>query len=135
MIAAEIEVVSPDFGHLEPIVTAARRELAGVGITDRPAVVVADSGYWHTEQMQRLAADGIAVLIPPDSGLRTTPRPGWNKGIYAFMRNVLAKRARRFALQATPAPDRDRVRRRSSTTAAAVASTDEAAPPFGPSGA
>ena len=89
VIAAEIQVVSPDFGHLEPIVTAARRELAGVGISDRPAVVVADSGYWHTEQMQRLAADGIAVLIPPDSGLRTTPRPGWNKGIYAFMRNVL----------------------------------------------
>jgi hypothetical protein len=27
--------------------------------------------------MQRLAADG--------SGLRTTPRPGWNKGIYAFV--------------------------------------------------
>jgi hypothetical protein len=40
--------------------------------------------------MQRLAADGIPVLIPPDSGLRTTPRPGWSKGIYAFMRNVLA---------------------------------------------
>ena len=27
-IAAEIKVVSPDFGHLEPMVTAARRELA-----------------------------------------------------------------------------------------------------------
>ena len=89
LIAAEIQVISPDFGHLEPIVTAARRELAGVGITERPGAVVADSGYWHTEQMQRLAGDGIPVLIPPDSGLRTTPRPGWNKGIYAFMRNVL----------------------------------------------
>jgi hypothetical protein len=89
VIAAEIQVVSPDFGHLEPIVTAARRELAGVGISDRPGVIVADSGYWHTEQMQRLAADGIPVLIPPDSGLRTSPRPGWDKGIYAFMRSVL----------------------------------------------
>jgi hypothetical protein len=89
VIAAEIQVVSPDFGHLEPIVAAARRELAGIGIARRPEVVVADSGYWHTEQMQQLAADGIAVLIPPDSGLRTTPRPGWNKGIYAFMRSVL----------------------------------------------
>jgi transposase len=89
VIAAEIEVVSPDFGHLERIVTAARRELDAIGITERPRAVVADSGYWHTEQMQRLAADGIPVLIPPDSGLRTTPRPGWNGGYYAFMRQVL----------------------------------------------
>jgi len=40
--------------------------------------------------MHRLAADGIAVLIPPDSGLRTKPRPGWDGGYYAFMRRVLA---------------------------------------------
>ena len=77
VIAAEIEVVSPDFGHLERIVTAARGELEAIGITELPNAVVADSGYWHTEQMHRLAADGIPVLIPPDSGLRTTPRPGW----------------------------------------------------------
>src|SRR4029079_17809000 len=60
------------------------------GVTELPKVVLADSGYWHTEQMQRLAADGIPVLIPPDSGLRTTPRPGWRGGIYDFMRRVLA---------------------------------------------
>jgi transposase len=89
VIAAEIAVVSPDFGNLEPMVIAARRELQAAGVTDAPKVVVADSGYWHTEQMDRLAADGIAVLIPPDSGLRKTPRPGWNSGRYAFMRNVL----------------------------------------------
>jgi transposase len=90
VIAAEIEVVSPDFGHLERTLTAARRELEAAGVTELPKVVVADSGYWHTEQMQRLAAEGIPVLIRPDSGLRTTPRPGWKGGIYDFMRNVLA---------------------------------------------
>jgi Transposase DDE domain len=89
VIAAEIQVISPDFGHLEPIVSAARRELDAIGITELPKAVVADSGYWHSEQMQRLAADGIPVLIPPDSGLRTTARPGWNGGLYAFMRRVL----------------------------------------------
>src|SRR3954471_21762895 len=51
VIAAEIQVISPDFGHLEPLVTAARRELKGAGVTDSPKVVLADSGYWHTEQM------------------------------------------------------------------------------------
>ena len=35
VIAAEIEVVSPDFGHLERIVTAARGELEPIGITER----------------------------------------------------------------------------------------------------
>jgi transposase len=89
VIAAEIQVVSPDFGHLEAIVTAARRELEAIGIRELPKAVVADSGYWHTDQIQRRAADGIPVLIPPDSGLRTTPRPGWSGGIYAFMRRVL----------------------------------------------
>jgi DDE family transposase len=71
------------------MVSAARRELEAVGIRELPNAVLADSGYWHSEQMQRLAADGIPVLIPPDSGLRTTPRPGWNGGYYAFMRNIL----------------------------------------------
>src|SRR3954467_2752517 len=90
VIAAEIEVVSPDFGHLERTLGAARRELQEVGISELPKTVLADSGYWHTEQMQRLAAEGIPVLIRPDSGLRTTPRPGWNGGIYDFMRGVLS---------------------------------------------
>jgi hypothetical protein len=54
VLAAEIEVVSPDFGNLERTLTAAR--LRAVGITELPKAVVADSGYWHTEQMQRLAA-------------------------------------------------------------------------------
>jgi hypothetical protein len=30
------------------------------------------------------------VLIPPDAGKRKGARPGWNGGIYAFMRRVLA---------------------------------------------
>ena len=49
LIAAEIEVVSPDFGHLEQTVTAARRQLEAADITQVPRAVVADSGYWHTE--------------------------------------------------------------------------------------
>jgi hypothetical protein len=81
---------APDFGHLERIVTAARGELEAVGITRPPGAILADSGYWHVEQMHRLAADGIPGLIPSDSGLRTKPRPGWDGGYYAFMRHVLS---------------------------------------------
>ena len=30
----------------------------------------------------------MQVLIPPDSGLREGARPGWEGGLYAFMRRV-----------------------------------------------
>ena len=78
----------PDFGHLEPIVDAAERELEAVG-AGRPGTVVADAGYWHGRQMERVLARGIQVLIAPDAGLRATNRPGWDGGLYAFMRRVL----------------------------------------------
>jgi transposase len=90
IVAAEVMTASPDFGHLGPMVSAARRELAAAGAADRPGVVVADAGYWHLEQMNEITADGIPVLIPPDSSRRKSTRPGWNGGAYAFMRSVLA---------------------------------------------
>jgi transposase len=88
IVAAEITVDSPDFGHLEPMVDATERELAQVGAKS-PGVVVADAGYWHKRQMENVVDRGIQVLIPPDSGLRKSPRPGWDGGLYAFMRRVL----------------------------------------------
>jgi 2-hydroxychromene-2-carboxylate isomerase len=89
VVAAELNADSPDFGHLEPMVTAAERELAGAGVAEAPAVVVADAGYWHHDQMDQLAGRGIQVLIPPDAGKRKGARPGWDGGRYAFMRRVL----------------------------------------------
>ena len=72
------------------MVNAARRELRAAGITELPEVVLADAGYWHRVQMQALAGDGISVLIPPDANKRKGARPGWDGGLYAFMRRVLA---------------------------------------------
>ena len=90
IIAAEIAVESPDFGHLEPAVRAALRELEGAGVAERPETVLADAGYWHKKQMESIVSDGIQVLVPPDAGLREGARPGWDEGMYAFMRRVLA---------------------------------------------
>jgi transposase len=90
VIAAEVTVDTGDFGHLEPMVTAARDELHGAGVNDTPEVVLADAGYWHREQMDRIVSVGIQVLIPPDSGTRKGTRPGWDGGAYAFMRRVLS---------------------------------------------
>ena len=90
VIAAEVTVDSPDFGHLGPMVDATTTELERAGVTELPGAVVADAGYWHTKQMEAIVGRGIQVLIPPDSGLRKGTRPGWNEGLYAFMRRVLA---------------------------------------------
>jgi hypothetical protein len=40
--------------------------------------------------MDSLAANGIAVLIPPDAKKRRGARPGWQGGRYEWMRRVLA---------------------------------------------
>jgi transposase len=90
VIAAELTNSSADFGQIEGMVTAVRRELRAAGVTELPEVVLADAGYWHQVQMQALAGDGIAVLIPPDAKKRKGTRPGWDGGLYAFMRRVLA---------------------------------------------
>jgi hypothetical protein len=92
ILAAEVMTASPDFGHLGPMVAAARHELAGAGVTEAPKVVLADAGYWHLEQMNEITGAGIPVLIPPDSSRRKNKprRPGWDGGAYDFMRSVLA---------------------------------------------
>src|SRR3954463_15465744 len=90
VLAAEVTVSSPDFGHLQPMVEATNNELAAIGVTDTPAVAVADAGYWHEDQIDTVVSNGTQVLIPPDAGKRGTPRPGWQGGRYAWMRKVLA---------------------------------------------
>jgi len=90
ILAAEVETVGADFGHLEPMLDAAQRELAGAGVTDTPGVLLADAGYWHGEQMERIVDRGVQVLIPPDTSRRRTTRRSWDGGHYDFMRRVLA---------------------------------------------
>jgi hypothetical protein len=69
---------------------ATRRELDAIGVGEVPGVVLADAGYWHQQQMERAVAQGMQVLIPPDTSKRKTPRRGWTGGYYDFMRRVLA---------------------------------------------
>ena len=90
VLAAEITVDSPDFGHLGPMIQATERELENVGITERPEVIVADAGYWHQDQMDEIVSRGMQVLIPPDAKKRKGARAGWTGGAYAWMRTVLA---------------------------------------------
>ena len=90
VIAAEITIESPDFGHLEPVFDAALRNLEQAGVSDRPGILVADAGYWHKRQMESIVSDGTQVLIPPDSDVKEKSRVGWTGGLYDHMRRVLA---------------------------------------------
>jgi hypothetical protein len=76
IVAAEITIESPDFGHVEPVFNAVLRDLARAGVTQRPGTVLADAGYWHTQQIESIVAAGTNVLIPPDSDLREGAQPG-----------------------------------------------------------
>ena len=55
-----------------------------------PGVLLADAGYWHSDQMANVVNRGIQVLIPPDTSRRRTTRRNWDGGHYDFMRRVLA---------------------------------------------
>ena len=57
--------------------------------------MLADAGYWHQRQIETVVADGIQVLVSPDSSLRRGARPGWTGGLYDFMRRVLSSQGGR----------------------------------------
>jgi transposase len=89
ILAAEVTVDAPDFGHLEPMLDITLEHLERHGVRDRPDVLLADAGYWHTDQMQAIEERGIEVLAPPDGNMREGKRPGWEKGLYQLMRDKL----------------------------------------------
>jgi hypothetical protein len=86
VLAAEVTIASPDFGQLEPVLTAAQSELKTAGVTDVPTVVLADAGYWHQDQVENIVGRGTQVLIPPDSSKRNGHPAGvgwWPLRLYA----------------------------------------------------
>jgi hypothetical protein len=105
VIAAEISVNSPDFGLLGAVCDAALSELAAVGVTDTPGVLVADAGYWHQVQvqmqmqMQQIVEHGIQVLIPPDAGNRQAARMDRRR---AIPRPRLCRRSGRCGRRVAP---------------------------------
>jgi transposase len=90
MLAAEVSVSAADFGQLGPMLDTTLGVLERHGVTERPEVVLADAGYWHTAQMQTITDRGIEVLAPPDGNLRQGKRPGWENGLYELMRRKLS---------------------------------------------
>jgi transposase len=65
ILATEVTGIAPDTGQLAPTVERARANLARVGSTERIDEVLADAGYWHRAQIERLQDQGLRVLVPP----------------------------------------------------------------------
>ena len=94
VLAAEITNSTADFSQLAPMITAALTELDAVGSDERPRLAVADAQYWNEQHIDQIVAnEHMQVLIPPDSGMRRGPRPGWTGGRYAAMRTALSSPA------------------------------------------
>jgi transposase len=90
VLAAEISTESLDTANLRPMVELALGELAAAGVSETPAAVLADAGYWKNEAIEALCAQGIPTLVAPDADRRKEPRPGRRGGLYDFARRVLA---------------------------------------------
>jgi transposase len=89
IVAAEIAPEGLDFAQLDPMVSAAERELAEAGVKERPEVVVADAGYWSNEHIDRLRERGITPLVAADADRSKGPRKTRLGGPYDFMRRAL----------------------------------------------
>ena len=125
VLAAEVSASSPDFGHLAPMVKATKRELQAIGVTDIPAVAVADSGYWNEQQMDDVVAnEHVQVLIPPDAG---SARPRGRDGKAGGTRRCARRWQATTAAGSTGDERRwsSRCSHRPSTTGGLTSSSDE----------
>jgi transposase len=100
ILAAEITIDAPDFGHLAPMLDTTLSHLERHGVSQQPEAVIADAGYWHNRQIEQVTDRGIEVLIPPDGNMREGKRPGWEHGFYEAMRRKLtSERGRKLYAQ------------------------------------
>jgi hypothetical protein len=92
IVAAEITTKGGDFEELDPMITAAERELETAGVEESPGIVLADAGYWSNEHIDSLRERGIVPIVAADT-TRNRPRKNRLGGPYDFMRRVIATEA------------------------------------------
>jgi hypothetical protein len=92
IVAAEVTTKGGDFEELDPMISAAERELATAGVDARPGVVLADAGYWSNDHIDSLRGRGMIPLVAADTN-RNRPRKTRLGGPYDFMRRVMASEA------------------------------------------
>src|SRR3954453_1701366 len=64
ILAADVTAQANDSHQLDPMLRAARANLATIGHQRPIEQVLADGGYWNHDHIQRVGADGTQVVLP-----------------------------------------------------------------------
>jgi transposase len=89
VIAAEVLTEANDSRALAPMLELAATGLGRAGSGERPGIVLADAGYWSTDQIDRVREGPTIPLVPPDGHARGAPAPDPCAGPPGFMRRAL----------------------------------------------
>jgi transposase len=90
IVAAELIGNANDYGMLESVANSAVGELAAAGVREQIDVVLADAGYWDSDQIENLAAKGMRPLVSPDAqNSKRSTGANRNGPRYDFMRRVI----------------------------------------------
>jgi transposase len=73
ILATQVTGVASDAAQLAATVELASENLARAGITEPISEVLADAGYWNTEQVGQLQDQGLRVLVPPRERVAASP--------------------------------------------------------------
>jgi hypothetical protein len=65
ILSAAVTDSAVDQGQLAPAIQTARENLAKAGIDEPLGEVLADTGYWSGQQISKLQAQKIKLLVPP----------------------------------------------------------------------
>ena len=91
VICADVICGGNERRTLHGLVDASENELAGIGAVDTVTAILADAGFWNTEQIKALTARGITTLVAPDNRRRKTPgKTRVNQDHYVQMREKLS---------------------------------------------
>ena len=99
VVACDLTNRTSDGGMLEPMIDATQDAIAAVAGAERVEVVLADAGYWNGDQIGRLTADGMTVLVPPDGHARAGP-PAKRGALAQRMRHAWPRRPTAIATAA-----------------------------------
>jgi hypothetical protein len=139
IIAAGLTQTSNDLRQLAPMLTATRTTLAAAGITSRPEVLLADSGYWSIANLTSIP-DAPELLIAPAKHAREgkprkdgSPSASRSTGLRAAMAAKLTSRDARPATRCASKAS-NRSSGRSKRFAAPAGSNDAAWAPAWPNG-
>ena len=109
IVAAEITTKGGDFEELDPMISAAERELANAGVDESPGVVLADAGYWSNEHIDSLRERGIIPIVAADTTAEPATQEPARRALRLHAQGDRQRRRRRALLQ-TPVHGRARLR-------------------------